>query len=55
MLDGDIQKIDFDENIAETVKLRFERQACIGMRAESTSFIRSAYMNSLDINGHTDT
>ncbi|ENU8969434.1 hypothetical protein ACE2FU_005252, partial [Salmonella enterica] len=35
--------------------IRFESQACneYGI-SESTPFIRSTYMNSLDINGHTE-
>ncbi|EPX9329220.1 hypothetical protein ACW59N_002307 [Salmonella enterica] len=55
MPDGDIQKIDFDENSIMKLLMRFERQACseYGM-SESTPFIRSTYMNSLDINGHTE-
>lgn len=55
MPDGDIQKIDFDENSIMKLLMRFERQACseYGI-SESTSFIRSTYMNSLDINGHTE-
>lgn len=55
MPDGDIQKIDFDEKSMLKLLMRFERQACseYGI-SESTSFIRSTYMNSLDINGHTE-
>lgn len=55
MPDGDIHKIDFDEKSMLKLLMRFERQACseYGI-SESTSFIRSTYMNSLDINGHTE-
>ncbi|MCH5495045.1 hypothetical protein L4B25_22265 [Salmonella enterica subsp. diarizonae serovar 16:z10:e,n,x,z15] len=55
MPDDDIQKIDFDENSIMKLLMSFERQACseYGI-SESTSFIRSTYMNSLDINGHTE-
>ncbi|EJT9488855.1 hypothetical protein N4C11_003996 [Salmonella enterica] len=55
MSNGDIQKIDFDEKSMLTLLMRFERQACseYGI-SESTSFIRSTYRNSLNINGHTE-
>lgn len=55
MPDGDIQRIGFDEKSMLKLLMRFESQACseYGM-SESTSFIRSTYMNSLDINGHTE-
>lgn len=55
MPDGDIQFIDIDEASMLKLLQRFESQACseYGM-SESTTFIRSTYMNSLDINGHTE-
>lgn len=55
MPDGGIQKIDFDEKSMLKLLMRFESQACseYGM-SESTTFICSTYMNSLDINGHTE-
>ncbi|EJA5114949.1 hypothetical protein MVA20_004589 [Salmonella enterica] len=53
--DGDIQRMDFDEKSMLKLLIRFESQACneYGI-SESTPFIRSTYMNSLDINGHTE-
>lgn len=55
MPDGDIQRIDFDEKSMQKLLMRFENQACseYGI-SESIYFIRSTYMNSLDINGHTE-
>lgn len=55
MPDGNIQTIDLNEKAMLKLLMRFESQACgeYGI-SESVSFIRSTYMNSLDINGYAE-
>ncbi|EBU8672109.1 hypothetical protein NAK90_005737 [Salmonella enterica] len=54
MPDGDIQFIDIDEESMQKLLQRFEKQVRAEFGSESESFLQKTYMNSLDINGHTE-
>ncbi|MFG0814719.1 hypothetical protein [Raoultella sp. FYR_9] len=54
MPDNDIQVIEINEESMLKLLQRFERQARNEYGPEADVFIRKTYMNSLDINGHTE-
>lgn len=54
MPDGNIHVIEIDEESMQRLLQRFEKQVRDEFGAESDAFIRKTYMNSLDINGHTE-
>ncbi|WP_374762005.1 hypothetical protein [Klebsiella variicola] len=54
MPDNDIQVIEINEESMMKLLQRFERQVSAEFGSEAESFLRKTYMNSLDINGHTE-
>ncbi|MEF3110169.1 hypothetical protein QFI91_13860 [Raoultella sp. WB_B2P2-3] len=54
MPDNDIQVIEINEESMQKLLQRFEKQVRAEFGSEAESFLRKAYMNSLDINGHTE-
>ncbi|EHX6274118.1 hypothetical protein K3009_004133 [Salmonella enterica] len=54
MPDDNIQFIDIDEESMLQLLQRFEKQARNEFAAEAETFIHQTYMNSLDINRHTE-
>lgn len=54
MPDGNIQVIEINEESMQKLLQRFERQVRAEFGSETDSFLRKTYMNSLDINGHTE-
>ena len=50
----EIQTIEMDEETLQKLLIRFERQSATEFGKESPEFIRKTYLNSLDINGHTE-
>jgi hypothetical protein len=54
MPDSDIQVIEINEESMQKLLLRFEKQVRAEFGSESDSFLRKTYMNSLDINSHTE-
>ncbi|HCI7413129.1 TPA: hypothetical protein NPW68_004270 [Klebsiella pneumoniae subsp. pneumoniae Kp001] len=54
MPDSDIQVIEINEESMQKLLLRFEKQVRAEFGLESDSFLRKTYMNSLDINSHTE-
>ncbi|HBQ5642602.1 TPA: hypothetical protein L7572_005597 [Klebsiella variicola] len=54
MPDNDIQVIEINEESMLKLLQRFEKQVRSEFGGESDTFIRRTYMNSLDINGHTE-
>jgi len=54
MPDNNIQVIEINEESMQKLLQRFEKQVRAEFGSEAESFLRKAYMNSLDINGHTE-
>ncbi|HHT4682572.1 TPA: hypothetical protein ACTYFP_005527 [Klebsiella michiganensis] len=54
MPDSNIQVIEINEESMRKLLQRFERQVRAEFGSESEVFLRKTYMNSLDINGHTE-
>ncbi|MCT4739330.1 hypothetical protein L6463_14835 [Raoultella ornithinolytica] len=54
MPDSDIQVIEINEESMQNLLQRFEKQVRAEFGSEAESFLHKAYMNSLDINGHTE-
>ena len=54
MPDNDIQVIEINEESMLKLLQRFEKQFLAEFGSETNEFLRKAYMNSLDINGHTE-
>ena len=50
----EIQTIELNEEAFQKLLMKFEKQASSEFGKESTEFIRKTYLNSLDINGHTE-
>lgn len=50
----EIQTIAIDEDALQKLLIKFEKQATSELGKESPEFIRKTYLNSLDINGHTE-
>ena len=54
MPDGNIQVIEINEESMLKLLQRFEKQVRTEFGSEADSFLRKTYMNSLDINSHTE-
>lgn len=54
MPDNNIQVIEINEESMLKLLQRFEKQVRAEFGSEADSFLRKTYMNSLDINGHTE-
>lgn len=54
MPDESIQFIDIDEETMQKLLQRFERQARNEFGTEADDFLRTTYMNCIDINGNTE-
>ncbi|AKL36679.1 hypothetical protein AB185_23500 [Klebsiella oxytoca] len=54
MPDSNIQVIEINEESMRKLLQRFEKQVRAEFGSESEGFLRKTYMNSLDINGHTE-
>ncbi|WP_448956945.1 hypothetical protein [Klebsiella michiganensis] len=54
MPDSNIQVIEINEESMLKLLQRFEKQVRAEFGSESEDFLRKTYMNSLDINGHTE-
>lgn len=54
MPDDNIHFIDIDEEAMLQLLQHFEKQARTEFAAEAETFLRQTYMNSVDINGHTE-
>lgn len=50
----EIQTIEMNEETLQKLLIRFEKQSVSEFGKESPEFIRKTYLNSLDINGHTE-
>lgn len=50
----EIETIALDEETFQKLLIRFEKQSASEFGKESPEFIRKTYLNSLDINGHTE-
>ncbi|HDT6545818.1 TPA: hypothetical protein QFT03_002802 [Kluyvera ascorbata] len=50
----EIQTIELNEETFQKLLMKFEKQASSEFCKESAEFIRKTYLNSLDINGHTE-
>ncbi|MEY6761799.1 hypothetical protein AB9B48_09000 [Kluyvera ascorbata] len=50
----EIQTIELNEEAFQKLLMKFEKQASSEFGKESAEFIRKTYLNSLDINGHTE-
>lgn len=54
MPDNNIQVIEINEESMLKLLQRFEKQVRTEFGSEADSFLRKTYMNSLDINSHTE-
>lgn len=50
----EMQTIELNEEAFQMLLVKFEKQALSEFGKESPEFIRKTYLNSLDINGHTE-
>ncbi|MGU9865711.1 hypothetical protein [Kluyvera ascorbata] len=50
----EIQTIELNEEAFQKLLVKFEKQASSEFGNDSPEFIRKTYLNSLDINGHTE-
>lgn len=50
----EIQTIELNEEAFQKLLVKFEKQSAAEFGKESPEFIRKTYLNSLDINGHTE-
>ncbi|EPJ4667874.1 hypothetical protein OA820_09055 [Citrobacter freundii] len=50
----EIQTIELNEEAFQKLLVKFEKQSASEFGKESPEFIRKTYLNSLDINGHTE-
>jgi len=51
---GEIQTVDINQDAMQKLLMRFENNARAEFGIEASKFLRQTYMNSLDINGHTE-